>query len=167
MKHPIMTTVTGGLFLAGLAATPGTALAGKGMTGYQIAPAISSPGTGTCKVKAAKDGLSIDVELTYSDLEEPPNQAHVHLGQSGVTGGIVFFVCTNLGNGPVGTPPCSPSPATLTRTIGVADITSFASAQGIAAGEIDEAIAAIKKRALYCDVHTSTWPSGEIRQQLK
>jgi hypothetical protein len=92
MKHPILTTVAGGLFLAGFAATPGTALAGKGMTGYQIAPAISSPGTGTCKVKAAKDGLSIDVELTYSDLEGTPNHAHVHLGQPGVTGGIVFFV---------------------------------------------------------------------------
>jgi hypothetical protein len=31
---------------------------------------------------------------------------HIHLGQHGVNGGISVFLCTNLGNGPAGTPTC-------------------------------------------------------------
>lgn len=167
MKNPFWTSFIGGLFVAGLAAAPQTAHAGKGMSGYQEVPPVSTLGTGTCKVKAASDGTSIAVELSYADTEGIVSQAHVHFGQLGVSGAISFFICTNLGNGPVGTPACPASPSTVTRTIVAADITALAASQGIGAGQLPEVIRAIKAKAAYCDVHSDTWPSGELRQQLK
>ena len=44
-------------------------------------------------------------------------QSHVHFGQLSVNGGVSFFLCTNLGNGPAGTQACPEGPAELTGVI--------------------------------------------------
>ncbi len=44
-------------------------------------------------------------------------QAHVHFGQMSVNGGVSFFLCSNLGNGPAGTQVCPVGPAELTGVI--------------------------------------------------
>ena len=44
-------------------------------------------------------------------------QAHVHFGQMSVNGGVSFFLCSNLGNGPAGTQACPVGPAELTGVI--------------------------------------------------
>jgi hypothetical protein len=38
--------------------------------------------------------------------------------------------------------------------------------QGIAAGEFEELVAAIRAGVVYANVHTSAFPAGEIRGQL-
>jgi glucose-1-phosphate thymidylyltransferase len=68
-------------------------------------------------------------------------QAHIHFGQPGVNGGIVTLLCTNLGNGPAGTPLC-PASGTVTGTISAATVVGAAAAQRIAAGELAEVIRA-------------------------
>jgi hypothetical protein len=45
-------------------------------------------------------------------------------------------------------------------------MTNGALAQGIAAGEFDEILAAIRAGKAYANIHTTTWPAGEIRGQL-
>jgi len=87
------------------------------------------------------------------------------LGQEGVTGGVSAFLCSNLGNGPAGTQACPPPPATVTGTITTDQIVGPAT-QGIAAGELDELIRAIRAGVAYGNVHTATYPTGEIRGQL-
>ena len=72
--------------------------------------AILSDGSGT--VKLDLNGNSITYSLTYSNVgTTPPNtgtvtQAHIHFGKSRDSGGIMVFFCTNLNNGPAGTPAC-------------------------------------------------------------
>jgi hypothetical protein len=39
--------------------------------------------------------------------------------------------------------------------------------QGLSAGEFDELVAAMRRGVTYVNVHSSTWPGGEIRGQLK
>ncbi len=56
-------------------------------------------------------------------------QAHIHVGQSGVNGGIAVFLCSNLGNGPAGTQACPPSPATVSGIADADDVLAVA-AQG-------------------------------------
>ncbi len=150
-----------------------TAIAGSGhnvsggLTGYQEVPAVSSTGTGTFKAALAPDGESLNYTLSYADLEGSISQAHIHFGQRDVNGGIAMFLCTNLGNGPPGTQPCPPPPATVTGTITAADVVGAVTAQGIAAEELGELLAAIRAGVAYANVHTTKHPGGEIRAQVR
>jgi hypothetical protein len=79
----------------------------------------------------------------------------------------VVFLCTNLGNGPAGTQACPAGGGTIRGTITPADITAGAAAQGIAAGEFDEFVRAIRAGATYVNVHSVDRQGGEIRAQLE
>jgi hypothetical protein len=143
------------------------------LTGYEETPAaISTTGNGTFNARISNDGTRIDWELSYADLEGTVQQSHIHFGAKGTTGGISVFLCTNLGNGPAGTQPCPAPPATISGTILAADVspnipaTAAARAQGLNTGEIDELIQAMRAGATYVNVHSSTWPGGEIRSQI-
>jgi CHRD domain len=140
--------------------------------GYEEVPAVSTTATGDFEARISKDGSRIDWELSYEDLEGAVQQAHIHFGQKGVNGGISVFLCTNLGNGPAGMQACPPSPAKISGTIFAADVspnipaTAAARTQGINTGEIGELIKAIRAGATYVNVHSTTWPGGEIRSQI-
>jgi hypothetical protein len=88
-----------------------------------------------------------------------------------VNGGISVFLCTNLGNGPAGTQPC-PQSGTIHGTITAADVspaigaTAGARTQGIDTGQYDELVRAIDAGKTYANIHSTTWPGGEIRAQL-
>src|SRR5262245_22279694 len=141
------------------------------MSGYQEVPAVSSTGTADFTADVAKDGQSIDWQLTYSGLEGAVQQSHIHFGQRSINGGISVFLCTNLGNGPAGTQPC-PQSGTISGTITPADVspnipaTAGARTQGINTGEWDALLRAIDAGKTYANIHTTTWPGGEIRAQL-
>jgi hypothetical protein len=91
-------------------------------------------------------------------------QAHIHLGARAVNGNIAAFLCSNLGNGPAGTPAC-PAEGTVSGTITPAQVIGPA-AQGIAAGEFAELVRALRAGAAYANVHTTTFTAGEIRGQI-
>jgi hypothetical protein len=136
------------------------------LTGYQEVPAISTAGDGEFHARISNDEREIQYELTYSNLQGTVTQAHIHLGQKSVNGGIAVFLCTNLGNGPAGTQLCPlTSPATVSGTIRAADVIG-PSGQGLAPGEFGELIAAIRAGATYVNVHSTTWPGGEVRSQI-
>jgi hypothetical protein len=137
-----------------------------GLTSYQAVPALSTAGQATFTASVASDENSISWTLNYSQLQGVPTQAHIHLGQPGINGGIAVFLCSNLGNGPVGTLACPTSPGQVSGTIHAADVAG-PSAQGIAVGELGELIDALDAGATYVDVHTDAFTSGEVRAQLK
>jgi hypothetical protein len=132
---------------------------------YQEPPSISSVGSGTFGAELSKDGSEMSYRLSYGALEGNVAQAHIHLGQADVNGGISVFLCTNLGNGPAGTQPCPPSPATVTGTITAANVIG-PTAQGIAATEFAELVRAMQAGVTYVNVHSDKFPGGEIRAQL-
>jgi hypothetical protein len=137
------------------------------MSGYQEVPSVSSTGTADFTADVSQDGSSIAWQLTYSGLEGDVRQSHIHFGQRSVNGGISVFLCTNLGNGPAGTQACpGPHSGTISGTFTATDVTAAAAAQGIGAGEYDELVRAIDAGKTYANVHTTTWPGGEIRAQL-
>jgi hypothetical protein len=129
-------------------------------------PAVSTAASGKFEatLTPTRDGLAYT--LSYSGLEGDVTQAHIHFGQRGVAGAISAFLCSNLPNPPAGTQACPPSPATVTGTIKAADVIGPA-AQGIAPGEVGELLRAIRVGAAYANVHSSKFPSGEIRAQLR
>jgi hypothetical protein len=76
--------------------------------------AIFSNGEATLKLKLDKKVQSLTYTLTYSNLSANVTQAHIHFGKVHVPGGIFLFLCSNLGNGPAGTPPCPANGGTVT-----------------------------------------------------
>ena len=143
------------------------------LTGFEEVPSVSTRANGQFNARIAKDGRAIDWELSYSDLEGAVQQSHIHIGNAGVNGGISVFLCTNLGNGPLGTQSCPPPPAVISGRIFAADVspniaaTAAARTQGLNTGEIEELIAAMRAGATYVNVHTTLWPGGEVRSQIK
>jgi hypothetical protein len=135
------------------------------LTGYEEVPAISTTGSGELRARINNDETEIEYTLSYSDLEGAVQQSHIHLGQPGVNGGISVFLCTNLGNGPAGTQSCPLAPATITGTLHAADVVG-PTAQGIAPGEFDELIRAIRAGKTYVNVHSTKYPGGEVRSQI-
>ena len=116
------------------------------LVGYNEVPSVSTTGNGSFIARISNDESRIDWELSYSDLEGAVQQAHIHIGNVGVNGGITVFLCTILGNGPAGTQPCPAPPATISGTIHAADVspnipaTAAARTQGLETGEMDELI---------------------------
>src|SRR3954447_26333474 len=139
------------------------------MIGYEEVPAVSTTGNGQVDVEVARDGKSFRFVLHYGALESPVTQSHIHFGQKSVTGGIAVFFCSNLGNGPAGTPPCpQPAPgetATVEGTRTAADVVG-PTAQGIAPGQFDELVRALRAGVAYANVHSQRWAAGEVRGQF-
>ncbi|HEY7489440.1 MAG TPA: CHRD domain-containing protein [Streptosporangiaceae bacterium] len=136
------------------------------LSGYEETPlALSTTGTGRFRAQINERQQQITYTLSYSGLEGPVTQAHIHFGAKAQTGGISVFLCTNLGNGPAGTQACPPAPATISGTIGATDVIG-PTAQGIAPGEFAELVRAIRAGASYVNVHSTLYPVGEIRAQF-
>jgi CHRD domain len=128
------------------------------LNGYEETPSVSSTGIGSFDARVAGDEISFT--LTYEALEgTTTTAAHIHLGQPGVAGGVIAFMC---GGG--GKPACPATSGTVTGTITAADVIG-PTGQGIAPGEFDEVIRAFRAGYVYPNVHTNKHPGGEIRGQ--
>ncbi len=135
------------------------------LVGTEEVPAVSTDGRGSFRARISNDDGAIHYELAYDKLEGTVTQAHIHIAQKGVNGGISAFLCSNLGNGPAGTQACPAPPARITGVITANDVIGPA-AQGVSAGELDELIRALRNGVAYANVHSTLWPGGEIRSQL-
>jgi hypothetical protein len=136
------------------------------LTGFEEVPALSTPGTGEFRAAVNQSGSEIRYRLSFRGLESPATQAHIHLENETNNGPIVVFLCSNLGNGPAGTQACPPAGGTVRGTIRPADVGGGAAAQGLAAGEFRELVAAIRAGATYVNVHSVARAGGEIRAQI-
>ena len=156
-----------------LLALPAAAQGNRGLTvsthlvSYQEVPAVSSPASGHFRASIDEKAGTISYELSYADLTGDVRQAHIHFGQHSVNGGISVFLCQTAANAdPTGLAPQCPQSGTVTGMLQAAN-TIGPAGQGIAAGEFAELIAAIRAGVAYVNVHSTTFPGGEIRGQLR
>jgi hypothetical protein len=134
------------------------------LDGFTEVPAVSSTGTGEFEARLSVNDAGetiLEYELSYENLEGTTTAAaHVHIGQKSVNGGVSYFLC---GGGDK--PPCPPIFGTVRGEVDAADIIGPAG-QGVAPGEFDEVIAAMRAGVTYANVHTNKHPGGEIRGQI-
>lgn len=172
-----------GIAVAGVIALLGVgsyAIAGGGsknfndvqLTGYQENPDISTVGTGSFEARVSDDGTSLHYKLSYSGLEGAITQSHVHFGKRALNGGISFWLCETATNpSPSASTPTCPSPGgTVEGDITTAEVigpNSPPANQGIEPGNFAEILAAMRAGHAYANVHTTKWPGGEIRAQVK
>jgi hypothetical protein len=169
----VVVSVVLGLVVVGVLASFAIADSGNRFNAGQMldqfeVPVVSAPGaSGT--FEASLDGSTIHYKLTYSGLNFPVTQAHIHLGQSTASGGISVWLCgTSPGfTGPAGTPTCpAGSSGTVEDSFVAADVIG-PGGQGIAAGEFLELLAQMREGNTYANVHSTNIPGGEIRGQIK
>jgi len=78
---------------------------------------------------------------------------------------MVFF-CSNLPNPPAGTQPCPPSGGTVAGTITAANVLAI-TGQNVTAGDFMALEDAIQSETTYGNIHTSNFPAGEIRGEIR
>lgn len=142
------------------------------LVGAQEVPVVSTGATGEFRGFIHRDNQSIDYELSYSGLQGTvTTQAHIHVAQPGVNGGIVIWFCQSVSNpGPVGTPACTNGSGIFTGTITAASIVAITGnnvGQQIGAQDLAKVIAAIRAGNAYANVHTDLSTGGEIRGQIR
>ena len=131
----------------------------------QEVPVVSSQASGDFEARIESDTM-ISFKMSYEGLEGGNILfAHVHLGQRGVNGGVMAFLCNNT---PAGPQPraCPAGPATIEGTITPADILPLATQQ-VAAGAFDDFVRALRNGTAYANLHTTASPGGEIRGQIR
>lgn len=128
--------------------------------------AILTEGQGTIKLVVDKSSQTIAYTLTYSGLTSDVLQSHIHFGRIHTPGGIFVFLCTNLGNGPAGTPACPNPGGTVTGTITPASVLAVPG-QHITAGDFDAVTDILSAHSAYANIHTNNFKSGEIRAEIR
>lgn len=137
--------------------------------GRNEVPAVSTTGSGEFKATVRPDGKGLDYEISYKDLSGAPSMSHIHIGQKFAAGGIMIWLCgTTQPAKPADAPTCPGGVAgTWSGTLSASQVVGSAAAQGISAGEWEEALQVIRSGNAYVNIHTAQSPSGEIRGQLK
>jgi hypothetical protein len=167
LKHGALVTVIVGLAAASYAVAQGGSRGARhiraDLNGYQEVNSISTTGHGRFTASIDDQAQVITFELTYAGLEGATTaQAHIHFAQRSVNGAVHAFLC---GGG--GKDPCPNTEGTVTGEITAADVLASVPDRGIEAGAFEEFVQAIRAGHTYVNVHTSTWPGGEIRGQLQ
>jgi hypothetical protein len=174
----MLAAITVGFSAAAMADTDGFAarLSGYNEVHFIAAPtpalrgAISTKARGNFRAVIDDRTHMIHYELSYEGLEGAVTQAHIHFGQRRTVGAIVVWLCQTAGTpAPAAvanlTPFCPPA-GTVTGTIVPAQVLT-AIGQGINTGGFEEVVRAIRAGAAYANVHSTLFPPGEIRGQLR
>jgi hypothetical protein len=119
--------------------------------------AVSSSGTGTADYTV--DGGTVSYTVTFTGLTANATAGHIHVGPAGVNGGVTV-------------PFTVPSPGTKAGTISgsftaanVAVASTSDGGMGVDAGDYNGLLQLMRAGDTYTNIHTSTYPAGEIRGQ--
>jgi hypothetical protein len=129
------------------------------LNGYLEVPSISTTARGSFFAEVR--GSTIRYRLTYRDLGTNSTAAHIHFARPDVTGDVSAFLCGG-GDKPV----CPLRAGTVRGVIDAADVVGPAD-RGIAPGEFAELVRAMRNGATYVNVHSQTYPGGEIRGNIR
>ncbi len=156
----------------GKAKNPGTLIRAD-LIGVREVPAVSTVASGQFKATIVNEA-AIEYDLSFSGLESTVTQAHIHIGQKFVAGGITLWLCqTGTNKDPTNLAPQCPQSGTVHGLLTEKNIVG-PTAQGIAGGatggtvaEFAEILKLIRSVLTYANVHSTVSPSGEIRGQIK
>jgi len=129
------------------------------LAGGNEVPPINSAGTAAFEMTISD---TITFSLTFSGLSSPLVVSHLHFAPSKVAGGVMIFLCGG------GNQPACPAATsgTITGTLTAANVTG-PTAQGITAGDLTSALEAVRDGLSYANMHTTSFPGGEIRGNVQ
>ena len=122
------------------------------LTGKEEVPPNESPSSGFAWVKIINDEIRYEVNVTDMDKV---NAAHIHLAEAGKNGPVVL---TLFQGGPT---------EQVNGTVGEANVTASNLEGPMKGKQVTDLVTAMKNGTTYVNVHTTDFPDGEIRGQLK
>jgi hypothetical protein len=126
------------------------------MIGLSQVPPVASVGRGLASYLITEDSATLYYSVQVLDVSSTITMAHIHLGHTGQNGDVVVNLC-GAGN----TPACAPQGVIATGTVTASSLVG-----PLAGHPVSDLIVALTSGGTYTNVHTSNFPSGEIRGQV-
>lgn len=136
------------------------------LSGLQEVPANASPGFGSTKVTIDFDLVTMRIETTFGGLTGTVTNSHIHVGNGpGTNGGVATQLPTFPGF------PAGVTAGSYDQTFDMAQSSSYNAAYitnngGTVSSAFNALVAALDAGKAYHNIHTSTFPGGEIRGDL-
>jgi len=124
------------------------------LKGDNEVPARETNAAGEAIITISKDESYIHFKLIVANIEDV-TASHFHIAPAGSNGGVVAFLYSN---------PQASGPENGVLAEGY--ITSENLVGSLSGAELSDLISAIRGGNVYVNVHTTTYPGGELRGQL-
>jgi hypothetical protein len=128
---------------------------GQEVTADDPHPEEVSEASGSAVFRVAPDGESLTYRLTVSNIENV-TMAHIHNGPAGTNGPVVVWLYDSE-------PPEELTSGVLAEGV----ITAEDLVGSLKDGSLEDLLDAMRAGDTYVNVHTSQFPAGEIRGQIK
>jgi hypothetical protein len=129
------------------------------LSGANEVPANDSRATGQAVFQLGPDGESIAYRLIVANIENV-TMAHIHLAPAGQNGPVVAWLY------PSG-PPARLIPGRTSGVLATGTITEADLVGTLAGQDLDALLDAFAAGNAYVNVHTSQFPPGEVRGQIR
>jgi hypothetical protein len=129
------------------------------LSGKEQVPPADTKAQGEATFKLSKDGDSIHYKLTVANIENV-NMAHIHEGAAGANGPVVVWLYPS-------SPPAKLISGKSNGVLAEGTITSANLTGPLAGKSLTDLLNDIKTGKAYVNVHTTQYPGGEIRGQIK
>jgi hypothetical protein len=129
------------------------------MSGAQEVPAVDSLARGQTVFRVSADATSIDYRLVVANIQNV-TQAHIHMGPAGENGPVVAWLYPAA-------PPAQLIPGRTSGILAVGTITDADLVGPLAGQTIADLLHLMDEGEAYVNVHTSQFPPGEIRGQIR
>jgi hypothetical protein len=124
------------------------------LTGGQEVPPVPTGAVGFGSLEVNSDRTVLHFAVAVANIENVV-AAHIHVAPAGSNGPVVVTLCGNPG----GAPPCMNLP-------GKNFVVNGHVTQTNSGGSLDHLIEQMRAGNAYINVHTPTWPGGEVRGQI-
>jgi hypothetical protein len=132
------------------------------LSGGEEVPSVDTNARGVATFQLSRDGTELSYKLIVANIQNV-TQAHIHCGAAGANGPVVAFL---FGLNPAGvTVNGILAEGTITAANVIPRPDSPACPGGVA--NFDDLLAKIQSGDTYVNVHTVSYPAGEIRGQIK
>ena len=121
------------------------------LTGRGEVPPTTSDGLGLASYLLSRDGATLYYSLQVTGATSAVSAAHIHLGRRGQNGDVVANLCTSCGTEGV---------------IASGSITAASLVGPLAGHSLNDLLSALRSSGAYTNVHTTTFPNGELRGQV-
>jgi len=172
MSRPLTLRLSLALMMLALAAGPAAAAADTTFVaplnpGEEVAdPAVESNATGVATFKLSPDGTALSFRLIAANIQNVL-MAHIHCGPAGTNGPIAVWLYPSA-------PPPSLIPGRFQGTLASGTLTdanvmplldSAACPGGVST--LEDVLEKMRTGGAYVNVHTTQYPGGEVRGQVR